>query len=164
MACRRERGQSLVALVATDAGSFHTTIEAHLGAPTSTDLVLAALPAGIILPWFAAERFPAGFVLCDGTGGLPDLVDRFPLGTADARDVGSETGGATHEHRLTHLTTGRARSGEGGASDGWSATGMDRVGRPQTTGLDHAHGIQGGKAMEASSLPPSTRVMFICKS
>jgi hypothetical protein len=127
----------------------------------SAGQALAALPAGVILGWYAEAPIPEGFALCDGTDGLPDLVGRFPLGTADAREIGSQTGSATHDHTVGHLRAEPPRAG-GGTPDGWHAGGMNQVGAPQTTGLEHAHAIS-GIVDPASNIPPSTRVMFICK-
>jgi hypothetical protein len=164
MACAQEGDeQAVVVLLDTDAGSFHRTIATIPRPPTTTQIVLGALPAGIILPWYSQQPVPAGFRLCDGTDGMPDLVDRFPMGTGDPRDIGVESGDASHEHSLAQLRAEPSRSGGGGRPDGWHAAGMSQVGSPQTTGLNHTHGIA-GKLGPASSIPPNTRVMFICKT
>jgi hypothetical protein len=59
------------------------------------------VPRGAIIMWSGAlADVPAGWQLCDGTNGAPNLQDRFILGTAAAEEPGSP-GGA---HSLT-LTT-----------------------------------------------------------
>ena len=57
------------------------------------------LPRGVIVMWSGrGSEIPAGWTLCDGTNGTPDLVDRFVLGAA-ATDSQDRTGGSTtHTH------------------------------------------------------------------
>lgn len=64
-------------------------------------------------------------------------------------------------HALSGLKAESPRSA-GGNTDGWHAEGMIRGGTAQTTGLDHTHAIRANPD-PASNVPPSTRVMFICK-
>lgn len=52
--------------------------------------------SGDILP-FAGTVAPAGWVICDGTSGTPDLRGKFTVGAASAGNIGANTGG-THEH------------------------------------------------------------------
>ena len=55
----------------------------------------AMLPSGIICMWSGAQNdIPAGWALCDGTNGTPDLRNKFIIG-AGARYIVAETGGAT---------------------------------------------------------------------
>ena len=52
-----------------------------------------AIPTGLISMWSgAADAVPAGWALCDGTNGTPDLRDRFVVGAAGNYAVGA-TGG-----------------------------------------------------------------------
>lgn len=57
------------------------------------------VPSGVILLWSGAiVDIPTGWSLCDGTGGTPDLRDRFVLGAGSTYDP-NDTGGAdTHQH------------------------------------------------------------------
>ena len=58
------------------------------------------LPPGCIVIWSGgADRVPAGWALCDGEEGRPDLRDRFVLGAGTVHPVG-ETGGE-EDHVLT---------------------------------------------------------------
>ena len=58
------------------------------------------VPKGAIIIWSgAADKIPAGWVLCDGTNGTPDLRNRFVLG-AGAKYSVNATGGE-EEHTLT---------------------------------------------------------------
>lgn len=63
------------------------------------------VPSGMILAWSGAiSAIPAGWYLCDGTAGTPDLTDRFIL-HADADAAGTnnvgDTGGAKTHTLLT---------------------------------------------------------------
>jgi microcystin-dependent protein len=62
----------------------------------TTAFVRSIIPTGVILLWSGSTgSIPAGWALCNGTGGTPDLRDRFVIGAGGAYGVGS-TGGATN--------------------------------------------------------------------
>lgn len=63
---------------------------------TDTDLVsAAAFHVGMVMQWFgAAVSVPAGWKLCDGANGTPDMRDRFVVGAGTTYALGA-TGGAT---------------------------------------------------------------------
>lgn len=52
--------------------------------------------AGDILP-FAGTTAPAGWAICDGSNGTPDLRGDFVVGAANTANIGVTTGG-NHEH------------------------------------------------------------------
>lgn len=57
----------------------------------------AYFPAGLISLWSGAvAAIPAGWALCDGTNGTPNLVDRFIVGAGSTYAVGATGGEATH--------------------------------------------------------------------
>lgn len=75
---------------------------------------LHAVPAGVIMLWSGlSTAIPAGWVLCNGTLGTPDLRDRFIVGAGGAFAVAATGGAATHSHATTldnsaghtHVTT-----------------------------------------------------------
>lgn len=58
-----------------------------------------ALPAGVILNWFGSiATVPAGWAVCDGNNGTPDLRDRFVKGAGGSSAPGSNGGSSTHNH------------------------------------------------------------------
>lgn len=60
------------------------------------------LPTGIILMWSGAiGAIPAGWTLCDGTAGTPDLRDRFVVGAGDTYAVDANGGSINHNHDFT---------------------------------------------------------------
>ncbi|MBA4353571.1 MAG: hypothetical protein C0409_02655 [Novosphingobium sp.] len=80
-------------------GSWYADIVARLG---YTPLNATLLPAGMITLWSGSvASIPAGWHLCDGGGGTPDLRDRFVVGAGDAYAVGNTGGAATHNHAIT---------------------------------------------------------------
>lgn len=63
------------------------------------------IPSGLVAMWSgAADAIPAGWALCDGSNGTPDLRGRFILGSTDevdeegntAHQIGETGGEATH--------------------------------------------------------------------
>jgi hypothetical protein len=57
------------------------------------------LPAGLIVMWGGlVAAIPAGWLLCNGQNGTPDLRDRFIKGAAAGADPGATGGAATHTH------------------------------------------------------------------
>jgi len=50
------------------------------------------LPTGIIVAW-TGQTVPAGWTLCNGTNGAPDLRDKFLVGAGNSYTIGN-TGGA----------------------------------------------------------------------
>ncbi|MBR4631848.1 MAG: hypothetical protein IKO48_00805 [Elusimicrobia bacterium] len=80
------------------------------------------VPKGGIIIWSGSVNdIPAGWVLCDGTNGTPDLRDRFVLGAGRNYTVDSTGGEATHTltidemPRHNHTTQWRSFSGGGGS-------------------------------------------------
>jgi len=67
------------------------------------------IPQGAILLWSGSvATIPAGWALCDGTQGTPNLVDRFLVGAsaAGAFPVGATGGALTHSHAITVTPAG----------------------------------------------------------
>lgn len=57
---------------------------------------------GTIILWSGAIiDIPAGWVLCDGNNGTPDLRDRFIEGAGGARAPGDTGGNPIHQHIFT---------------------------------------------------------------
>lgn len=74
---------------AATAKSFMASNDAHINA-----LIAAVLPRGCIIAWSGgAGSVPAGWLLCNGQNGTPNLTDRFILGNSGNRG-NWEAGGA----------------------------------------------------------------------
>lgn len=80
-------------------------------ASTITDQFISrGLPLGAIILWAGTEdNIPESFQLCDGTGGTPDLRNRFIVGAGDDYEAGDTGGADSHTHGGT-ATAGGAHS------------------------------------------------------
>jgi hypothetical protein len=59
----------------------------------------AGIAVGIIVMWHGLlANIPAGWALCNGTNGTPDLRDRFIVGAATGANPGTVGGALTHTH------------------------------------------------------------------
>ncbi len=97
--------------------------------PLSTlkDLQTAVFRPGMVLMWSGnPANVPAGFGLCDGGGGRPDLSKMFIVGydpTDPDYDTIGKTGGEK-QHTLTPLEMPEHDHPQGGANDGGSSPGV----------------------------------------
>ena len=53
-----------------------------------TSIQSTLLPSGAIV-WFNLKSAPSGWVVCDGTNGTPNLINKYPLGTKTAAEIGT---------------------------------------------------------------------------
>ena len=78
--------------------------------------ILAALPAGVITIWSGSSAaIPAGWLLCDGTNGTPNLRDKFVVGAGTTYAVGATGGSAnatlvSHSHTITITDPGHTHT------------------------------------------------------
>jgi microcystin-dependent protein len=150
------------------------------------------VPAGVVCMWSGLlANLPAGWALCDGQNGAPDLRDRFVKGWSAGAAPGTTGGSAAHQHTYsevpnhthpvaiddpghTHVET--TNSATTGGLSGWAArdtstntpvaTGYST--QPATTGItasagNPAGGVAQGTTDAASSEPPFFIVAFIIK-
>ena len=81
-----------------------------------------------IVAWYdSIANIPAGWQLCDGTNGTPDLRDRFIVGAGDTYDPDDTGGGVQHVHDFSdgnHTHTLAVGTGlePGGDADGTGTT------------------------------------------
>jgi microcystin-dependent protein len=67
---------------------------------TSVPYALNGVPFGVIVMWSGAvNQVPAGWVLCDGNNGTPDLRDRFIVGAG--REYSRADNGGEKTHTIT---------------------------------------------------------------
>jgi len=83
-----------------------TTMKIADGAITAEKLApgLDLVPSGTIVMWSGAiADIPDGWALCDGTGGTPDLQDRFVLSVAAGEEPGGTGGSHTKSLSVSNL-------------------------------------------------------------
>lgn len=94
------RGAKLDGAVAASASNVKASVAASSSTPSSTPDT-SPIPAGVIVMWSGlVSAIPAGWALCDGSGGTPDLRHNFVLGAAVDGDVGVTGGSKDHQHEL----------------------------------------------------------------
>lgn len=114
---------------------------------------MPALPTGTILLWSGSvASIPAGFVLCDGNNGTPNLKDRFVIGAGGTHAVGANGGTTQHTHTYTgdghqHLLPVGAQVQTGGGYDVLSGISNDS-----------------GTTQNANHLPPYFALAYIMKT
>lgn len=70
-----------------------------------TSTLEAAIAAGIIVVWSGlVANIPAGWSLCSGANGTPDLRDRFIVGAGGSYNVNTGGGSASHNHTVSGTT------------------------------------------------------------
>lgn len=113
------------------------------------------MPKGTIIGWGSKTGIPRGWVVCNGANGTPDLVGRFPYGTANSAEIGDKIGKSDHSHTVSGTTDipndlviyngdNRALQKDGG----------ERV--------HHSHHFSATTSTEAL-IPPATKIIFIMK-
>lgn len=86
----------------------------------------AAVPSGIIAMWSGdSASIPAGWAICDGTNGTPDLRDRFIVGSGTTYTTGATGGAAAISLAHSHTANDHVHSAN-------HSHGMDAAG-------DHSH-------------------------
>jgi len=110
------------------------------------------LERGHITLWSGAiVDIPAGWHLCDGTAGTPDLQDRFVVGAGDTYAPAATGGATTHTHDGT--TNGHTHTLPAGAA----------IAGPGIFGDLTSSNTDTFTTQPASSLPPYYALAYIMK-
>lgn len=140
-------------------GSWYADIVARLG---YTPLNATLLPTGMITLWSGSvASIPAGWHLCDGASGTPDLRDRFIVGAGGVYAVADTGGAASHDHAITvdaastGLTISTTTANVNGDGDPPAAL-------LTATPVDPTH-THTASAADADSRPPYFALAFIMK-
>lgn len=147
------------------------------------------IPAGVIVMWSGSvASIPAGWALCNGAGGTPNLQDRFIVGAGNSYNPTNTGGATTHTHSInppntttttngshTHTTNigsftasictscgGTASLNPGG---GFSSIHVDPPSTTSSTDGNHNHSVDIGTFTSAASdnRPPYYALAFIIK-
>lgn len=142
--------------------------------------ISTTLPAGVIVIWSgSSSAIPAGWYLCNGSNGTPDLRDRFVVGVGSTYSVGN-TGGSkdaivvSHTHTATstvsdpghshslNIAPNIIRNGgdeRDGAGNAGSATNGAGTGITVSTSIDST-----GSSGTNANLPPYYALCYIMKA
>lgn len=98
-------------LLKTSANVTVATYDNIYGILGTIPITAPTLPSGVIILWSGAiGSIPAGYYLCNGSNGTPDLRDRFVIGAGNTYSV-AQTGGSadsivvSHSHTATSTST-----------------------------------------------------------
>jgi len=151
-------------------------------------LVDQTIPIGTIVMWSGSiPSIPAGWRLCDGVGGTPNLRDRFVVGAGTTYSVGGTGGSANatlveHAHTIsgstneepnhTHVEQNYETNGSGdGPGPGASCCGqvIENSGVKTLGGGAHSHAVSGSTSTMGSSatnanLPPYLSLAYIMRT
>ena len=138
--------------------------------PGTTDS-FSPVPRGTVVAWYVTPKpsgtiqIPAGWRVCDGTLGTPDLRNRFIFGANNPSDIGAVGGQSAHSHLGTTSLGGGGYVGlptvvqnfklPTGISEDLAATDDHTHEIPP-----HAHTVA---TTEESNLPPYTKLLYIIK-
>lgn len=159
--------------------SSNVTIQTYdnlYGIVGATPPAATPIPAGAIFLWSGSiGSIPAGYVLCNGSSGTPDLRDRFVVGAGSTYAVNATGGSAdaavvSHTHTATVTDPGHTHGkfvGDqniGGAGSGNSIPGNNAVAMPNAfTGVTVAISTAGVSGTNAN-LPPYYALCYIMKT
>jgi len=140
-------------------------------------LILSSGFLGIIAMWsgFLAD-IPDGWSLCDGTGGTPDLREKFVMGWSDSVDPGGTGGTLNHKHSTTvpahdhtvdvGTTTSGAPSGTTIVQSGAGTTVASDIHTHDTDPAQVTSSATIGTAVDSdtvSHIPPYYQLAFLMK-
>ena len=111
--------------------------------------------AGVIVMWSGAvETIPAGYALCDGTLGTPNLKDKFVISAGAVFGPGDSGGSQSHVHQFT---------GDGHAHDLAGGTIIEDV--DPTGSINHSTTTEpaSGTTDAGTNMPPYYTLAFIMK-
>lgn len=81
---------------ASNDGSGSGLVAEYLDGYTAEQIMQGAIPSGLIVIWNGdASSVPAGWAICNGSNGTPDLRDRFVVGAGGSYSQGTTGGGST---------------------------------------------------------------------
>jgi hypothetical protein len=145
------------------------------GIVSATPPAATPIPSGGIFLWSGSiGSIPAGYVLCNGSNGTPDLRDRFVVGAGSTYAVNATGGSAdavvvTHTHAATVTDPTHAHQqafGPGAFGTTQAGSGLTPTGGPtsfESTGISVTNANAGVSGTNAN-LPPYYALCYIMKT
>lgn len=119
----------------------------NLNAPVTAtpDQLNSAVPVGFIGMWSGSiASIPAGWNLCDGTNGTPNLLNRFVVAAGDTYVPGATGGSLTSAAGGSHTHT----EASAGSHSHTGITGSTVLTADQIPAHTHTYSLAGGAALE----------------
>ncbi len=157
-------------LIFYDTGGGDGLLELN-GDPVVTQSAIAGLsgvPSGVIVMWSGATTdIPAGWVLCNGDNGTPDLRDRFVVGAGNTYSVGAKGGEATHTLTVAEMPRHTHGVPTNSTTNGSYTTGYS-VGAPNTklaagSRVELVNTASQGTTSSHNNMPPYYALCYIMK-
>lgn len=173
-------GYSYKFVLQTSAGVTLQTLDNLYPILQTSSATASPIPAGLITMWSGSiGSIPAGWVLCNGSNGTPDLRDRFVIAAGSTYSV-AQTGGSadaitvTHTHTATvtdpghrHTQTGVTGVGSltylSGGSGGLTPSNTDTFTTTNTTGISVSN-ANAGTSGTGANIPPYYALAYIMKT
>jgi len=124
------------------------------------------LPKGVIVMWSGSvSQIPAGWALCDGNSGRPNLRDRFIVGAGAGYSVGATGGEATHTLTVNEMPahTHTTYLGSVGYSASWNSSIEAVSAGPKNNGTVGPVTTSAGGGKPHENRPPYYALCFIIK-
>ncbi len=124
---------------------------ASLNSPSIQKNGVELVPSGVICMWAGpASAIPAGWLLCNGANGTPDLRDRFIVGAGLSYGVGA-AGGVAVQNVTTQSAGSHNHTGQTAAGGGQSLSASCDI-----QGAHNHTGYAGGTAITIAQMPGHT--------
>lgn len=112
-----------------------------------------AVAAGTIIMWAGSlGSIPAGWVLCDGANGTPNMLDRFPRGVPDSLTDPGSTGGEQSKTISSAQMAAHTHSGSVTDADGSHSHTFDVSDNTLDKGSHSNRGVRNGGGSATSTL------------
>jgi len=172
-----QTGYSYKFVIQTSAGLTLQTLDNLYPILQNASATTSPFTAGMIIIWSGSiGSIPAGWVLCNGSNGTPDLRDRFVIAAGSTYAVGATGGTAdaivvSHTHTATvtdpghtHTTTAYGSTGTatGGANGSVTNQAFGSI-STATTGISVSNASAGSSGTGAN-LPPYYALAYIMKT
>jgi microcystin-dependent protein len=139
-----------------------TSTNLHLTGDANIEGSLNLLPKGIIVAW-GSDTIPAGWALCDGNNGTPDLTGKFIFGSNKNRKLNS-TGGAENVTLSVSQIPSHSHNLKVGKGDGHTNVGyVDQWDTKIIIGSKPGYISNTGGGKPHENMPPYTALNFIMK-
>jgi hypothetical protein len=169
-----EVGYTYKFLIQTSAGVTLQTLDNLYPILQNSSATASPIPAGLISLWSGSiGSIPAGWVLCNGSNGTPDLRDRFVIAAGSTYSV-AQTGGSadaivvTHTHTATvtdpgHIHTGVVSTAGGDVTGPGDRCTIASQTASAVTGISVTNASTGSSGTNAN-LPPYYALAYIMKT